>query len=144
MRLKRSLFSLCLVLGLAAVPLASATVYAANVDPFKQACGRYAADDPAAPAVCKEKRDLRNPDGSLRNPLFGPEGILTRIISILSIVVGIAAVIGIMEGGLKFIRSGDNPEQVSSARGRVINCVVALILAASAQAIVHFILNRIE
>lgn len=106
------------------------------VDPFKQIC-KEAPSGADAPTACKDK--------SLggKNPLFGPDGILTKVINILSIVVGIAAVIGIMDAGLKFIRSGDNPQEVSSARDRVLYACIALVIAAAAQLMVRFILYKI-
>lgn len=137
MRLKNTILSLCLLLGLAAVPLASTAVYAADpVDVFKQSC-KDAPQGPNSPPICKEK-ELGG-----KNPLFGPDGILTKAIGILSIVVAIGAIIGIMLAGLKFITAGSNPQEVSSARSRVLYAVVALMIAASAQVLVRFILYKI-
>ncbi len=137
MTIKLFTLSFFTTLFLATSTVGIGAVQAAPVDPFKEICKGYSANNPNAPAACKEK-DL---DG--KNPLFGPDSILTAVINILSIVVGIVAVIGIMAAGMKFIISGDNPQEVSSARDRVIYAVIALILAASAQLIVRFILNKV-
>lgn len=116
--------------SLAILPVGNAD--AANV--IKDVCQKR----PNA-AVCK--------DNSLKagnsNPLFGPSGILTRIISVMSIVIGIAAVIMIMYGGLKFITSGSNPQDVAKAREVVLYAVVGLLVAGMAQAIVRFFLNEL-
>ncbi len=136
MGVKSLLFSLFFAFGLVAVPATGNQVYAESVDPLKKICEETRNDANKSP-VCNERK-LGG-----KNPLFGPDGILTKVINILSIVVGIAAVIGIMEAGLKFIRSGDNPQEAGSARTRVLLSVFALIIAAAAQLMVRFILYKI-
>ncbi len=71
------------------------------------------------------------------NPLFGSGGILAIAINILTVIVGIAAVIMIMLAGLKFITSGSNPQEVTKAREMIIYAVVGLIIAALAQVLVR-------
>lgn len=88
-------------------------------------------------AVCQDS----NTGGA--NPFIGSGGILTAIINIFSIVVGIVAIIIIVLAGLKFITSGDNPQEAANARQRVIYALVALVIAVSAQTIVRFVLERI-
>lgn len=87
-------------------------------------------------AVCSDKKDRGN-------PLTGPEGILTRIISLLAIIVGIVALIMIILGGLKFITAGNNPQEVQNARERVIYALIALAIAGLAQAMVQFVLSKL-
>ena len=125
------LFSL-LMLPALAVPV---YVQAAdvNVDVFdKGVCNSRGTSNAA---VCQDKKVGNN------NPISGPDGVLTRIINLLTIVVGIVAVITIILAGLKFITSSTNPQDVANARERVIYSVVALIIAGMAQLLVRFILN---
>src|SRR5665213_560416 len=68
--------------------------------------------------------------------------ILTDVLNILSIIVGIAAVIVIFVQGLRFIVSGGEPGAVTSARNGVLYAVVGIVLAAVAQLIVHFVLAK--
>ena len=84
----------------------------------------------------------RTPAG--KNPLFGPDGVLTSAISIMSIVVGIAAVIVIIVGGLKLVTSGSNPQDVAKARETIIYAIVGLVIALLAQVIVQFFLKEIN
>ena len=77
------------------------------------------------------------------NPIFGPQGILTSAINLLSIVVGIAAVFVIIYGGLKFITSSTNPQEVSKAREIIIYAVIGLLVAISAQALVRLLLTNL-
>ena len=106
-------------------PLVPATVSAVEV--FEDACSRSRTSDST---VCKTAQQTEN-------PLFGPQGILTKATHLLSIVVAIAAVIMIMVGGIRFITSGDNPQNVTKARETILYAVVGLIIAASAQVIVR-------
>lgn len=112
----------------------ASSVGAQKVDPFKDVCSGN-----SSATVCEEKKST-----SGKNPIYGPDGILTTIINILSIIVGIVAVIGIMAAGLKFITSGSNPQQVTVAREMVLYAVVGLIIAASAQVLVRFIIGKVN
>lgn len=68
---------------------------------------------------------------------------VTAILNILSIIVGIAAVILIIINGLRFITSGGDSNSVSAAKNGVIYAIVGLIVVALAQVIVRFVLGRI-
>ena len=108
-----------------------------SVDVLDEVCKNAKRENPkAVPAACKDK----NP-GS--NPIYGQKGILTSIINMVSILIGIAAVIMIIVGGLKFITSGSNPQDVTSAREMIIYAAIGLIVAASAQLLVRFILSKL-
>jgi len=67
--------------------------------------------------------------------------IAAKIINILSIIVGIVAVIMIIFGGFKYITSGGDTGNVSGAKNTLIFAIVGLIIVALAQFIVHFVLN---
>ena len=71
----------------------------------------------------------------------GIKHIAVVVINILSIVVGIVAVIMIIYGGFRYITSGGESGSVSSAKNTLIYAIVGLILVALAQVIVHWVLN---
>lgn len=125
-----------------------AATLAQQVDILSGPCAKYKGetDTSKIPTACQQKNavigDPSTTDGD-KNPLFGDDGILTKIVTILSILVGIGAVIGIMLGGLKFITSGSNPQEVSKAREIIIYAVVGLFVAALAQVIVRVFLTKI-
>ena len=104
-------------------------------DPFEQLCKTGNAKDSA---VCKDK-ELDN-----GNPIYGPNGIITNLVNLLSVIAGIAAVIILITAGLRMITGGNNPQQVSQARNLAIFAVVGLIIIASAQLIVRFFLSQIK
>jgi hypothetical protein len=88
--------------------------------------------------ICKD-----NQSTSPTNPLIGPGGLLTTVVNILSIVVGIAAIIVIIIAGLRTVISAGDAQSVASARKALIYALVGLVIAAAAQAIVEFVLNKV-
>lgn len=141
--MKLRLIITTLILGLFLVP---STVLAQQVDIFDDICNDRPAGDHQNSTACKTQKEiLVNPAGSGddKNPLFGADGILTKIITIISILVGIGAVIGIMLGGLKFITSGSNPQEIGKSREIILYAVIGLLVAAMAQVIVRVFLNKI-
>lgn len=75
--------------------------------------------------------------GSLTN-------LLRTVIEILSIVVGVASVIMIIIGGLRFITSGGDSSNTASARDTVLYAVIGLVIAVLAQVLVHFVLKKVS
>lgn len=131
--MKNILLTLLSVISLS--PLMLAPAYAQGVNPVEDIC----LGAPSA-SVCKDAEKGAKGDD---NPLFGPRGVITIIINLLSAIAGIAAVIIIIVSGLRFITSGNNPQDVNSAREGIIYAVVGLILAILAQVIVRMFLSKI-
>ncbi|HSW37455.1 MAG TPA: hypothetical protein VLG37_03750 [Candidatus Saccharimonadales bacterium] len=75
-------------------------------------------------------------------------GDITKVVSaavqILSIVIGITAVIVIVASGFKYITSGGDAGKVKGAKDTLIYALVGLAVAAFAQFIVHFVLNKVR
>lgn len=137
---------LLLVASLLFIPIASipATVSAVNVFD-RGVCDNFnGRPESEKPTVCQD--DGVNADGSVsnNNPIYGPDGVITSLINVLSIIVAIASVIIIMIAGLKFVTSGTNPQDVTNARERVIYAIVGLVVASLAQLIVRFILGKVS
>jgi len=101
---------------------------AANV--FNKAC-----NDRPNSSVCQESKN-----GSKKNPLIN---IIAAAIDILSVLTGIAAVIGIMISGLRMILANGNAEAVASARTGLIFSLVGVAVVVLAQSIVAFILDKL-
>ena len=106
-----------------------ATANAVNVF---QACSNGA----GATDVCKEQSSTVH--GS--NPFLHTIKVL---LDILTIVVGMAAVFMLIFSGLKMIWAQGDTSAVKSARDGIIGAIVGLVVAALAQAIVQFVLNKI-
>ena len=67
---------------------------------------------------------------------------LSAVINILTVVVGIVAVIMIIINGLRFVTSGGDSNKVSSAKNGILWAVIGIAVVALAQFIVKFVLNR--
>jgi hypothetical protein len=71
------------------------------------------------------------------------QSIITTGINIFSVIVGIVAVVMIIIGGFKYITSGGDSSNVSSAKNTIIYAVIGLVVVALAQFFVQFVLNKV-
>lgn len=69
-------------------------------------------------------------------------GLIQKIVNILSIIVGIVAVIMIIYGGFRYITSGGEAGNITTAKNTVMYAIVGLVIAALAQVIVKFVLAK--
>ena len=67
---------------------------------------------------------------------------ITWVINAFSIVVGIAAVIMIIVGGLRYIISGGDSGNVTSAKNTILYAIIGLVVVALSQFIVKFVLAK--
>lgn len=117
---------------------------AAAFDPFGGIC----ASNPSA-TVCQDKQQSQDAGGS--NSIYGKDSILARATFIISIVIGIASVIVIIIGGIKYIMSGGeeagrrhgDPSGLNSARNTILYALIGVGIALAGQAIVAFVLNKL-
>lgn len=109
----------------------TAPVAAQITDPLDRACRQNAQSS----SLCQNTNQ--------QNPLFGPKGIITRAIQLLIVAVGVAAVIMIIIGGIKYIVASGDPSNVESARNTVYFALIGLVIALVAQAIVSLVLRRL-
>ena len=63
-------------------------------------------------------------------------------LNLFSAVVGIIAVVMIIIGGVKYITSGGDSGNVTSAKNTILYAVIGLVVVALAQIIVRFVLAR--
>lgn len=63
-------------------------------------------------------------------------------LNILSIIVGVVAVVMIIIGGFRYVVSGGKQESVAAAKNTILYGIIGLIVVALAQVIVQFILVR--
>ena len=71
----------------------------------------------------------------------GLNDLLVKIVNIFSAIVGVIAVLMIIVGGLKYITSGGDSGNVSTAKNTIIYAIVGLVIVALAQIIVRFVLS---
>lgn len=106
----------------------------------------YAALIPAMVGAESAKESLNKGIDAAGGPSAGDatsqvNGVIGTAVSILSWVVGIIAVIMIIVSGLRFILAGGDAGKVGTARNGIIYGLVGLVIVASAQTLVRFVLD---
>lgn len=69
--------------------------------------------------------------------------LIHTVINLLSIVVGVVAVIMIIVGGLRYITSGGSDTSVTGAKNTILYAIIGLIIVALAQIMVRFVLSKV-
>lgn len=72
----------------------------------------------------------------------GLNEVITNVVNVLSLIVGIVAVVMIVVGGFRYITSGGDSGNVSGAKNTILYAIVGLIIVALAQFIVRFVLSK--
>jgi magnesium-transporting ATPase (P-type) len=132
--MKRLHLSLLRLIAVLIVPLTlglSATASVSAVDVFPACTSNASTTD-----VCQTV----NSSDQKQNPMI--KAIKIAII-ILSIIIGVASVIMIMLGGFWLITANGDAQAVARARGTVLYALIGLVVAAIAQGLVMFVLNKL-
>lgn len=69
--------------------------------------------------------------------------ILNTAVNVLSLIVGIVAVIFVIYAGFKYVTAEGDSSKISSAKNTLIYAIVGLVVAGVARPLVQFVLNRI-
>jgi hypothetical protein len=138
--MKRTVVALLLVFAFS-LGLAQSSSLAVAVDVDDAICGE-GIDPDNRPNICDDFEATNDPDTGT-NPLYGPEGIITRAANGLSLAAGIIAILVIIVAGVKMSLSTGDSGKIKSSRDSIIYASVGLMVAILAQAIVRFVLNRI-
>lgn len=79
------------------------------------------------------------------DPGTGPkvDDAVSGAINLLSIAVGVIAVIMVIIGGLKYIMSSGDSNNINSAKNTILYAIIGLVVVAFAQIIVKFVLNKV-
>lgn len=67
---------------------------------------------------------------------------IRKVVNIISIIVGVVAVIMIIVGGFRYVASGGKAESVQGAKNTILYALIGLIIVALAQVIVRFVLKQ--
>lgn len=68
--------------------------------------------------------------------------IISEVINFFSVIVGVVAVLMIIVGGFRYIISGGDTGNVTSAKNTILYAIIGLIVVVFAQFIVKFILSK--
>jgi hypothetical protein len=88
--------------------------------------------------LCQENSNTKN-----KNTIYGPDGIITKVVKLLSFVIGFAAILMIMIGGFKYVVSNGDSSSVNSAKNTILYAIIGLVIASLAQAIIVFVINKL-
>lgn len=86
--------------------------------------------------LCQETQNLDD-------PLVGPNGVISRVVNILSIVTAIIAVIVIVISGIRMITSRGEPNTVATARNTIIYAGIGIAVVMMARTIIVLIADRL-
>lgn len=83
--------------------------------------------------------------GDCSDPAGSPSvnSTIETVVNLLSLVVGIIAVIMVIIGGLKYILSSGDSNQINSAKNTILFALVGLAIVALAQVLVRFVIKRV-
>jgi hypothetical protein len=119
------------ILGVGILALSTGPALAADFD-LIPAC-----TDNSTATVCQESK-------SKSNPIYGPDGIITKIANIIALIIGIAAVIVIIIAGIQYMVSTGDPTKVNNAKNAIIYAIVGLIVAVLARTLVVFVVGKLR
>ena len=87
---------------------------------------------------------LTGPNGTCNEDTSGPtvDSLIKTVISILSYLVGIAAIIMLILGGLKYVSSAGDSTKVKSAKDTIMYALIGVLIAALAQVLVRYVLTQ--
>jgi len=70
--------------------------------------------------------------------------VISTLITILSFIVGLVAVIMIIVAGFKYTTAGGDSNKITSAKNTLIYALIGVAIAALAQVLVRFVLNKLK
>lgn len=91
----------------------------------------------------EESKTCSETNSALAGQLFGDNGIVTRIISVVVFIIGGLCVIFLVYGGVQYILSAGDSGKVTNAKNTILYAVIGLIICIVAYALVQFILRNI-
>jgi len=71
-------------------------------------------------------------------------GVVRSVISMLSYIVGIAAIVAVIISAFKYITAGGDTNRISSAKSTLIYALIGVAIAALAQVLVIFVFKQVS
>jgi len=102
--------------------------------------GRSCKDAPSDAALCEDNGEQQT---AKNNTLFGKNGIITKATSLIAMIIGVAAVIMIIVGGIQYVLSSGDGTNTKNAKNTILYALIGLVVAIMAQSIIAFVLVKI-
>ena len=118
---------------LLALVILSLPLQASASDPFNGVpCGSAGSS-----AVCKDK-------GSSGNPISGSGGLLVKITRIIAYIGGVAAIIMLIIGGIRYILSGGDPGKISSAKDTIVSALIGIAVIVLGTVLIVYVVQKVS
>ena len=75
--------------------------------------------------------------------LFDEGGVFRNVVNVLIFLVGVISVIMLIVGAIRYVVSGGDPNSVKGAKDTILYAIVGIVVAASAFAIVTFVISSV-
>lgn len=95
------------------------------------------------PAFCVNDDTTKGQADPTNNALVGPNGVLTKVGNLMSVIVGVASVIVVVIGGLMVATSNGDSARVAKARQAIIYALVGIAVAVTVRLIIAFVLSQL-
>ncbi len=104
----------------------------------------YALIKDASNEACKGLQLSQNDTATCDTTGSGSQAssLIRLAINVFSLVVGVIAVIMIIIGGVKYITSSGDSNNVNSAKNTILYALIGLVVVALAQVIVRFVIHK--
>lgn len=73
--------------------------------------------------------------------LFGASGTFSTITNVLLFIIGAIAVIMIVIGGMRYVLSGGDSNQITAAKNTILYAIIGIVVAILAYAAVNFVIG---
>ena len=144
-RFRKNIATAVVALGLLALPLAA---FAAPAKVSAQSTGSATGTvtgtgDIQGNLKCGTTLSTENSSCDVQEGTTKVNDLITTIVNIFSIIVGLISVVMIIYGGFRYVTSGGDSNNVSSAKNTIIYAIIGLVVVALAQFIVQFVLDKV-
>lgn len=137
-RLLHTLAGVCLVLFSILITGASASAVSHETDKVPDIC---ASATTTADLIRCGACDAANVEQCGNASAQSLDDTIANVVDILSVVIGLVAVIMIVIAGFRYITSGGAQDKVKSAKDTLLYAIIGLIIVVLAQLIVRFVLD---
>jgi hypothetical protein len=138
-----------LIFSLVAVLLGCCFLFAsppAQAKDLFSGSGSVCTGDAASSAVCTDDATTKKD----QDPLSGKDGLLANITDIVAFAGGVAAVVMIIVGGLRYVTSGSDlstgartDADVENAKATITNALIGLAVIVLARELIFFVIGRL-
>jgi len=70
--------------------------------------------------------------------------LITNVVNTLLYIIGIAAVIMLIVGGMQYVMSQGNESSVKNAKNTILYAIIGVVIAVIAYAVVNFVIGRFK